>query len=526
MIAQHLAVRLEECRKRSEARRDCEQIRRALALLPERRAHAGSAAWEKQGPRSGFAEPRGEQRRRSKLPYHERFHIFDFRNQQSRIGRVLDLRKSDDEPFVAPHDFDVHAGAIADVRRSGHRPWRMDAAAERGEQADPPVAELVKAALDDDGPIVGDGARCGLIIEVAQEVFGGDAIEVVLTDETIDRCGPGDPAKVTNELADRIAELDRSSFPVTVPERHLARLARGGGDQHAIVRDLLDAPRRGTEGERLADLAFEDHLLIELADADRPIGAREKDTVETAIGNRPGVRDRDPLGAFAAGDRAMHAIPGDARPQLRKFVGRVASRQHVEDPFEHPQAQVGVWCRASNAREQRVDVPRVHARHRDHLLREDVERISRIARRLDVPVVHRLRNSGAGEKVSPELRENDPFADSAGLVARPADSLEAARDRWRRFDLDDEIDRAHIDAELERRGGDQRFDPSGLQEIFDFASGDGRERAMMRADEGFARQLIQRAREPLRKAAAVDENEGRPMSMNQVEQSWMDRAPD
>ena len=33
------------------------------------------------------------------------------------------------------------------------------------------------------------------------------------------------------------------------------------------MRDLLDAPRRSAEHERLADAALEHHLLVELADA-------------------------------------------------------------------------------------------------------------------------------------------------------------------------------------------------------------------------------------------------------------------
>ena len=41
-------------------------------------------------------------------------------------------------------------------------------------------------------------------------------------------------------------------------------------------------------------------------------------------------------------------------------------------------------------------------------------------------------------------------------VAGAADALHAARDRRRRLDLDDEIDGAHVDAELERRGRDER----------------------------------------------------------------------
>ena len=67
------------------------------------------------------------------------------------------------------------------------------------------------------------------------------------------------------------------------------------------MRDLLDAPRRGAERERLADLGLEDHLFVELADAHRPIGAGEEHAVEPAIGNRAGVGDRDALRAVASG---------------------------------------------------------------------------------------------------------------------------------------------------------------------------------------------------------------------------------
>jgi len=48
-----------------------------------------------------------------------------------------------------------------------------------------------------------------------------------------------------------------------------------------------------------------------------------------------------------------------------------------------------------------------------------------------------------------------------------ADPLETARHRRRRFDLDHEIDGAHVDAELERRGGDEAAQRAGLQAILD-----------------------------------------------------------
>ena len=94
--------------------------------------------------------------------------------------------------------------------------------------------------------------------------------------------------------------------------------------------------------------------------------------------------------------------------------------------------------------------------HRHDLLREHVERVARVARRLDRALVHRPRDRGAGEQVAAELREDDALADRADVVAGAADALHAAGDRRRRLDLDDEIDRAHVDAELERRGRDER----------------------------------------------------------------------
>ena len=174
------------------------------------------------------------------------------------------------------------------------------------------------------------------------------------------------------------------------------------------MRDLLDPPRRGAEHERLADAALEDHLLVELADARRArAGAEQEDAVQPAIGNRPAVGDRHALGAFARGDRAGDAVPGDARPQLGELVGRIAPRQHVEHAVEHRAAELGERRGAPDRREELVDVPVVHRRHRDDLLRDDVERVARIAGGLDRAVVHRPGDRGAGDEVAAELREDD-----------------------------------------------------------------------------------------------------------------------
>ena len=70
-VAQALAVGLEQHRERAESRRDREQIRGALALLPERAAPPGPALRQQQRPAGGFPELRREQRRAAELPQHQ-----------------------------------------------------------------------------------------------------------------------------------------------------------------------------------------------------------------------------------------------------------------------------------------------------------------------------------------------------------------------------------------------------------------------------------------------------------------------
>ena len=66
------------------------------------------------------------------------------------------------------------------------------------------------------------------------------------------------------------------------------------------------------------------------------------------------------------------------------------------------------------------------------------------------PVAHALGDDRALEQVGAELREDAAAADVADVVPGAADPLQPARDRLRRLDLDHEVHRAHVDAELER----------------------------------------------------------------------------
>ena len=106
------------------------------------------------------------------------------------------------------------------------------------------------------------------------------------------------------------------------------------------MRDFFNAPRRRAQRERLADLGLEDHLLIQFADTGRLIGTGQEDPVQPAIGNRSRVGNRDALRAGATGQATLQPIPRDAGTQLGELVGRVASREHVEDALERAAAHL------------------------------------------------------------------------------------------------------------------------------------------------------------------------------------------
>src|SRR5436305_1123474 len=90
----------------------------------------------------------------------------------------------------------------------------------------------------------------------------------------------------SRKRAPNSAEPARAAEPVALPERDGAGDAGGGGDDHPVAGDLLDAPRRRAEQEDLAGPGLVDHLLVELAHA---AAVGEVDRVHAAVGDRARV---------------------------------------------------------------------------------------------------------------------------------------------------------------------------------------------------------------------------------------------
>ena len=211
-VAQALARRLEQHRERREAARDLEQVGGALALLPQRRALTGAAAGEQQRPRRVLAELRREQRRVREPLDDELLDLVGVGQEERRAATSsTDFGQPQDDAVVAPQHLRGEVGA-REPFLDRERPRRVHARAERREDADPPVADLVGEALDDDRAVVGDRAgRLGLLVEVHAQVRRGPRVEAVGVQPRPRPPVPVEPAQLAHDAAERAAELERAA---------------------------------------------------------------------------------------------------------------------------------------------------------------------------------------------------------------------------------------------------------------------------------------------------------------------------
>ena len=368
-------------------RRHRQEIGRPLPLLPERSADARATPREEQRAGGVLAELGGEEGGPPELPQHQRLHLVGPGEQELDVGRRSPVREADHDAVVGPHCLHVEAEQVADPGGDGHRPRRMHPPAQRREDADSPVAQLVTGPFDDQRLVVGHlGRRLGLVVEVTKEVRRPRWGRAGAPEPDEPGRLPGERAELADEAADHLPRLQRPRRRIAVPEGHLSRLPGGGRDQHPVVGDLLDAPRRGAEEEHLADLALEHHLLVELADPGLLLlGACKEDAVEAAVRDGAAVDDGDALGAIPRDDRVGHPVPRQPGPQLGEVVRGVAAGEQVEEVVEDRPAQLGVGSGPAHGGVERVDVPGLDSGHRHQLLGEDVEWIPRGPGRLHPP---------------------------------------------------------------------------------------------------------------------------------------------
>ncbi len=250
------------------------------------------------------------------------------------------------------------------------------------------------------------------------------------------------------------------------------------------------------------------------------------DAEEPAVGDRPGIRNSEAGGPATPPDDTGRPVPDDPRPQLGELVGGVPAREHVEHVLELDAGKVGKRVGAVHELQQLVHLDLLLRRDRDDLLAEDVQRIARDLRLLDRALLHPADDDCRFEQVGAELREDTALGDGGEVVAGAADPLETARDGLRRLDLDDEVDGAHVDPKLERRRCDEARDLPALQQLLDLEPLLAGKGAVVSPRDLFLGQFVESQRQPLGQPAVVDEDDGRAVSLDELEEARIDRRPD
>ena len=158
-------------------------------------------------------------------------------------------------------------------------------------------------------------------------------------------------------------------------------------------------------------------------------------------GNRPAARHRDPPRPLARAQRAVEAIPHQARPVLAKGRGREAPGEHVQRALEGRERQRRKGRRAPEDAIEPPDLPLLHGRHGHDLLRENVQRVPEIAGALHRSRAHLGRQRRGGQKIAAVFRNDHPLARrrppdgppgrSAGAHSRPrAATRPGSPGRW------------------------------------------------------------------------------------------------
>ena len=419
--------------------------------------------------------------------------------------------------------------------------------------AEPPVADLVAEPLDDDRAVVGRAAgRLLLLVQVSDQVGGGPLVQAGLARSVGCFLGPQAP-EFTDEGAERPAQFKGPAGAVSMPEGQASGKPRGRVDEHPVVSDLADAPARRAEHDHIAGAGLVDHFLVELAHPGGPLGTGQEDTEQAPVGNRASTGDGQALGARPRSEQVASSVPGDPWPQLGEVVGGIAAGEHVQRRLQGAGGQVLEWRGPAYEDGKVVHGPLVDREHRDNLLSQDIQWVARDMQGLDLARAHALRDDGGREEVAAVLGEDDAAAHFPDRVTRAAHALQPARHARRRLHLHREINRPHVDAQLEGGRGDNSGEPPGLELILDEGALCAADTAVVRAGDldrrgptdaaqpydpgghtglgqlcarALGGQLVETAAQPFGAAPRVGEDERRGMAGYEVENPAFDRGPD
>ena len=436
-------------------------------------------------------------------------------------------RERQDDRVLGRRRLDLEVEAAAEALAQRQAPGAVEAAAERRMDDQLHAARGVEEALDDD-PLLRrqraeDGERARQVVDDLARALVVEAGRGDQRERRRVAAVAGDArADLVAQARDRERQLVAAAGRFAEPERDARRRAVRVLDPDPAGLDAQDAVARVAELEHVAGDALDREVLVDRADV-RALRL-EDDGVVAGLGNRPARGQRGQARALLLAQDVMDGVAMDVA-RARPVARREAVGEHAHDGVEVGAREPRVRPGAADEREQRVLVPFAARGLGDDLLREDVERRRHDAQRIELAAADRIEQRRALDQLVARLREEARLGNAADGVARAAGALQEGRDRARRAELADQVDVADVEAELERRGRDQHLQFAALQALLGVEPRFLGEAAVVRRDRVLAEALAEVARGALGHAPRVDEDQRRPVQMDQLGDAAVDLLP-
>ena len=304
-----------------------------------------------------------------------------------------------------------------------------------------------------------------------------------------------------------------ASGSFAAPERNSGRCAVRIFDDYAARLHAANAPGSVAKKHNVAAEAFDGEVFVNRADD----GAfrLSKDGVERVVWNCAAACDRGEAAAAATTHASIDAIAMEVRAVASATSGD-AFGEHFDDRVKLRAFEIAVGIGAADARVEIVFLPILGGTHRDNLLGENVLRRVGNFDAIEIALSDGANERGAFEEFIASGREDAAFRNRAMPVAGASDALEGGGDGPRGADLADEVNRADIDSELERRGSDEGLNFAGFEFGFGGEAKFAREAAVVSSDRVFAEALLEMMGDAFGQAARIYEDERGAMLANEI----------
>ncbi len=309
---------------------------------------------------------------------------------------------------------------------------------------------------------------------------------------------------------------------VALPERRGRALRRGVRNDHAVARDFLDFPWERAQIEFVAQPSLEHVLLVQLAQP-RAVGKRYGEPA--AVGNRAAGGQRQHARVRVAAHAPGQPVVDQARLYGAVVHALVVARKHAKHRLHVLGRKAAIAVGAGKHAHGLVHRVRAGRRHGDQMLRKHVQTHLRRVNALDATLACRLTHQRAADGLGGRARIDAHAAHAPGAVPRAPQPLQKRRYAWRRADLNDQIDFAHVNAQL--HGG--RSHHHAQLAAFEHALGLEplllRHAAVMRARERLPRALVDFERQPLAARAPVHKRQHRARMIKRLKHAVGNRRP-